>query len=44
MTYLGLKDNLLLDHMDPNFPKALEKKTAEKLKELKAMAKSYNDD
>ena len=44
MTYLGLKDMQLMDHMNPNFKKALELKTTNKLRELKAMTQSYGDD
>ena len=44
MTYLGLKDTQLLDHLNPGFHKALTMKTTNKLRELRAMTKSYDDD
>jgi 16S rRNA G966 N2-methylase RsmD len=33
LRYVGVKDNYLLDHLDPNFHKELVKKTKEKLED-----------
>ena len=35
LNYLGIKDDQMLDHMDPKFQSALEKKTTEKLRAIK---------
>ena len=33
LNYLGIKETYILDHLDSNFQKALEKKTYSKLRE-----------
>jgi len=43
LNYLGIKDSQMLDHMDPNFKSALEKKTTDKLRALKECSPTYAD-
>ena len=41
LTYLGIKDQYMLDNFDPNFKQALEQKTREKLAEMKVGQPTY---
>jgi len=43
LNYLGIKETYMIDHLDPNFQQALESKTKNKLRDLKAMMPSYEE-
>lgn len=42
LNYLGIKENYMLEHIDPNFKESLEAKTYQRLKEHKALQPGYD--
>jgi len=41
LTYLGIKEEYMLDHFHPGFHQALENKTKQRLAEKKALMPTY---
>ena len=43
LNFLGIKETYMIDHLDPNFQRALEEKTQSKIKDLKLMKPTYEE-